>query len=223
MSLSRAVWHGRMAKSSAGSYTAGVDGGGGVCMRLLLAAAFAMVPNTLFAQKEDPDANPEGYWNRGWNCGQAAESYSVTIVVEDAAAVFEKVDAAMLRAGAATQRANMSIYRSHPNTESGRQVQYSMPLKAGEKAAKTVWDFGELTNYSVSRHKAEDSIKAIDERIKLVQDELSDRVLDRLPAARYFLKSKLSGLRQIRASCESGIGRSTVLVNIQPKAKPGNP
>lgn len=192
-------------------------------MGALLATFVAAVLGTASAQSNDPETNPEGYWNRGWNCGQAAESFSVTIQVDDAAAALLKIDALMVAAGAPSQLAAMTQYGHFQNGSAVRQAQYSLPLKAGEKTVKKVWDFGDLTNYSVGRHKTEDSVRGIDERIKLLEKELSTQEVERLPAARYFLKSRLAGLRQNRASCESGQDRSTVMVTIQEKQKPAKP
>lgn len=192
-------------------------------MGVLLATFVATFLGTASAQPADPETNPEGYWNRGWNCGQSAESYSVTIQVDDASAALLKIDALMVSAGAPSQLAAMTQYGRFQNGSAVRQAQYSLPLKAGEKTAKKVWDFGDLTNYAVGRHKTDDSIRGIDERIKLLEKELSAQEVESLPAARYFLKSRLAGLRQNRASCEGGQDRSSVAVTIQEKPKAAKP
>lgn len=193
-------------------------------MKLLLATV--MIGVSAFAsrlappQSSDPDANPEGYWNMGWNCGQSAESYSVTIVADDPATAFSKVDAVMVAAGAPSQTASVHHYGRQQNGEGARQAHYTLPLKAGEKAAKKVWEMGELTNYSVSRQNIPEMVRAIDERIDALSTELADEAIDRMPAARYFLKSRQGGLRETRAACLRGADQSIVMVAIHHKPKP---
>ena len=199
-------------------------------MKLVLSAALALVPAPVFAfmsapvvaQPSDPDANPEAYWGRGWNCGQAAENYNVTIAVDDPAAAFSLVDAAIVAAGGRNQGGfGEAYFRSGGDDDRRpRQAQYLLPLKAGEKAAKKIWDFGELTSYSVNRQDPADSLKGIDERIGLLDKELKEPGIDRMPAARYFLKSRLTGLRQAKEGCLKGAGLSAIIVAIQPKPQP---
>jgi len=193
-------------------------------MKLLLAIVLVVAPSyasRLASPKPaDPDENPEGYWNTGWNCGQSAESYSVTISVVDPVAAFSKVDAAMVAAGAPSQMASILRYGRDQNGEGVRQAHYMLPLKAGEKAAKKIWEVGELTNYSVSRQDIPEMVKAIDERIDALSKELSDAAIDRMPAARHFLKSRQGGLRETRIACLRGADQSSVMVAVQPKLQP---
>lgn len=189
-------------------------------MRIVLAGLVFLAGPGAAQQGGDPDANPEVYWSRGWNCGQSAENYQVTITVDNPGEAFLKVDAVMTGAGAITQSANYSGYQENGSM---RQMQYSLPIKAGEKAAKKVWELGELTSYSVNRVKTDDSIRAIDERVRVLEKELADPAVEKLSAARYFLKTKLASLRQAKESCVRGADRASLTVGLQPKAKPARP
>lgn len=188
-------------------------------MSVIVWAVLATLSVPSFAQPADPETNPEAYWNRGWNCGQSAANFNVAIQAEDAEAAFLKVDAAMVAMGAASQAGSngMSIRYSGGEQIQARHLQYSLPVKAGEKAAKKVWDYGELVSYSVNHVKPEELAVGIKERISRLEKELEDDALARLPSARYFLKSKLSSMRQVLAQCERGVDRASLTVSIQPK------
>ena len=43
------------------------------------AAVLAVLAGTAAAAPTEAESNPKAYWNRGWNCGQAAEQFNVTL------------------------------------------------------------------------------------------------------------------------------------------------
>lgn len=167
-------------------------------------------------------ANPEGYWNKSFSCAGSAEHYEMTLVVEDAPAAAAKVHSVMTAAGGtnANGGTSASINSFGYDNLRGNTFQYFVPLKVGEKSAKKLWDLGELMNYSVRRQAPEDAVKAIDERIAAVEEELevTESIGEKIPTARYFLKSRLSSLRQQRGTCENGANRSIISVSVMTRS-----
>ncbi len=164
--------------------------------------------------------NPEQYWNRGFGCSQTAENYNVTLRVAEVDATAAKIDALMTAAGAPTQMGmnHQMYYGGAGGQQRGRQMNYSVPMKAAEKLAKKLMDMGELMNYSLNRQSNPDSLKHIEERIAVLEGELANAsALAKMPSAAYFLRSRLNGLKQSREVCLAGVSRSSISVNLQPK------
>ncbi len=161
--------------------------------------------------------NPESYWNRGYGCSSSAENYNVTLRVGDVDAMATKIDTMMTAAGAPSQMGTNNNY-FNGNQQRGRQMNYSVPVKSADKLAKKLMDMGELLNYSLNRQNNGDNLKLIEERIAVLEVELAnENALEKMPAAAYFLKSRLTSLKQNRESCVAGTSRSSVSVNLQAK------
>ncbi len=171
--------------------------------------------------------NPEAYWNRGYGCSQAAENYNITLKVDDIDVMAGKVDAVMTAAGAPSQLGNNST--GSMNDGSGtvryRQMNYSLPSKAAEKLTKKLMDMGELINYSLNRQNATDTVKQLEERILALEGELKENegLLLKMPAAAYFLRSKLNSLKQTRESCLAGVSKSAISISLRGKPAGAKP
>ncbi len=193
-------------------------------MRFLLTAFLFSLAHASQAQvvaKTVMKDNPESYWNRGFGCSSSAENYNVTLRVGDVDTMAAKIDTIMTAAGAPSQMGTNNNYYNG-NQQRGRQMSYSVPLKSADKLAKKLMDMGELLNYSLSRQNNGDNLKLIEERIAVLEAELANgSALEKLPSAAYFLKSRLTSLKQSREGCVAGVSRSSVSVNLQ--AKPAEP
>lgn len=164
--------------------------------------------------------NPEQYWNRGFGCSQTAENYNMTLRVEEVDAAAAKIDAQMTAAGAPSQLGinNQMYYGGAGGQQRGRQMNYSVPIKAADKLAKKLLDMGELMNYSMNRQNSGDSLKQLEERIAVLEGELANAAaLAKMPSAAYFLRSRMNQLKQNREMCLAGATRSMISVNLQPK------
>ena len=161
--------------------------------------------------------NPELYWNRGTACSSNAENYNVTLRVDDVDAMAARIDTIMTAAGAPSQMgSNNNYYRN--NQQRSRQMNYSVPMKAADKLAKRLMDMGELLSYSLNRQNNGDNLKQMQERIAVLEGELANAsALEKMPAAAYFLKSRLTSLKQSRDVCIAGASRSSLLVVLQGK------
>ena len=83
---------------------------------------------------------------------------------------------------------------------------------------------GELLNYSVNRQNNGDNLKQMDERIAVLEGELvNTSALEKMPAAAYFLRSKLTSFKQSREACVVGASKSSISVNLQSKPVEAKP
>jgi hypothetical protein len=161
--------------------------------------------------------NPEAYWNRGYGCSGSAENYNVTLRVGDVDSMAAKIDAIMTAAGAPSQMGNNNYYGGYQQ-QRARQMGYSVPAKAADKLAKKLTDMGELMNYSMNRQSSGDTLKLIEERIAVLDSELSNTAaLAKMPSATYFLQSRLNSLKQAREVCAASSSKSSISVNLQAK------
>jgi len=195
-------------------------------MRLLMTAL--LVGAAIAARAQMPKVtlkdNPEAYWNRGFGCSGNAESYNVTLRVSDVDAMAGKVDGMMTEAGAPSQLGNNAYYYNGGGQARARQMNYSVPAKAAEKLAKKLTDMGELMNYSMNRQNGADALKQIEERIAVLEGELSNAAaLEKMPSAAYFLRSRLTSLKQSREVCMAAGSRSSISVNLQPEPAEAKP
>jgi hypothetical protein len=194
---------------------------------LLLAAALAPLAS---AQRygdrfsdASPTNNPEAYWNRGFACSQSAESYNVSLRVDDVDEAATKIDSLMIAAGGTTTSGNTYYNGGQDGAQvRNRQMTYTVPSKNAERTAKRLMDAGELVNYSLNRQNNGDTLRQINERIKVLEDELKSGAdaLKSMPAATYFLRSRLSSLRQSQAACGQGTAKSGISIMLQGKPAP---
>lgn len=169
--------------------------------------------------------NPEAYWNRGFGCSQTADNYSIVLRVAEVEPVASKIDAVMTAAGAPSQMGtNNNTYNGRGDQQRGRQMNYSVPMKAADKLAKKLMDMGELMNYSMNRQNSGDSLAQIRERIAVLEAELANvEALAKMPSAAYFLRARLNTLKQNRDSCLTSVSRSSISVSLQPKPVEAKP
>lgn len=188
-------------------------------MRLLMTALLSTLALAAHAQRMGPkitaQEHPDAYWNRGFGCSQTADSYNVTLRVGDVDAMAARIDAFMTDAGAPSQMGTNNNFYSG-GAQRGRQLNYSVPIKAADKLAKKLMDMGELINYSLNRNQSGDSLAQIEERIAVLEGELKNGdALAKLPSAAHFLNAKLKSLKQSREVCLAGATRSSISVNLQ--------
>lgn len=189
-------------------------------MSSLVAFVLALGVSSASAQpgyQPSPKDNPEAYWSRGFGCSPNSESYNISIRVPDIDAAVQKIDAMMTTAGAPSQLGqNNGYYNS--NNQRGRQISYSMPTKNAEKLSKRLIDFGELLNYSFNRQNPGDAQKQIEERIAIIEGELANAdAMAKLPTAAYFLRSRLTGLKQMRETCLAAGAKTSFSVYLTQK------
>ncbi|UPT73674.1 MAG: hypothetical protein M0D55_17750 [Elusimicrobiota bacterium] len=185
---------------------------------IMLAALIVFAPNAgAQTPKINAKDNPEAYWSRGYGCSQTAENYNVGIRVDDVDAMTAKIDVMMTAAGAPSQ---VGMGNSYMGGVQGRmrQLNYSVPAKGAEKLAKKLLEMGELVSYALNRQHSGDSQKQIEERIAVLEGELANKSeLEKMPAARYLLTSKLASLKQHRDICVAGASKSSISINLQSK------
>ena len=166
------------------------------------------------------ESNPDAYWGRGFGCSQAAENYQISLEVADLEAGGGKAESLALAAGAASRN---SMHDGNTQTGDGvnrryRQVGYIMPAKSAEKVAKKLLEVGDLTNYQLNKQGAD--VKPLNERIDILEKELSENqaALERMPAAKYFITSRLKSLKQALATCEAGASKASITLTLMEKA-----
>lgn len=198
-------------------------------MAFLVAAILLSVSIAAHAQPTrtaiSANDNPEAYWNRGFSCSQTADNYSLTLRVNEVDPVASKVDAVMTAAGAPSQiGTNYNAYFGGGGQQRGRQLNYSVPMKAADKLAKKLMEMGELMNYSMNRQNSGDALAQIEERIVVLEAELANvGSLAKMPSAAYFLRTRLNGLKQNRDVCLAGASRSSISVSLQLKPAEAKP
>jgi hypothetical protein len=162
-------------------------------------------------------ADGDNYWNRGFGMAQAAETHNVTLRVKSIDEMISKVDALMSAAGGTGYGSGNTYTNNHNGSaQKYRQMSYTLPLKAAEKAAKKAFDLGELMNYSMNRNQG-DMKKQVDERVAQLEKELGENkaALEKMPAAKYFLSSKLEQLKKVQESYETSASKGMVTVTLQ--------
>lgn len=162
-------------------------------------------------------ADGDNYWNRGFSTAQAAESHQVTVRVKNIDEMIAKVDALMSASGGSGHGAGNTYTNNYGGgTQRYRQMSYLLPLKAAEKAAKKSFDLGELVSYSMTRTQ-EDQRKQVDERVSQLKAELDEnkKALEKMPAAKYFLTSKLDQLKKVQESYEASASKGMVSITLQ--------
>lgn len=170
----------------------------------------------------DDESNPQAYWGRGFGCSSAAENFQISLEVGDLDAAAAKAESAAAAGGAPPR---MSMHDG--NTQDGygalrryRQINYLMPLKTADKVAKKLMEIGELSNYQLNRQGAD--LKPLSERIAILAKELSENAaaLERMPAAKYFLTSRLNEFKQSLSCSEQGASKAAI--NLTLMGKPGD-
>lgn len=167
--------------------------------------------------------SPESKWGENPSCGQFAEQYTVVLNVDDIDGAFNRVEAAMRSAGAVSRQltGGQAVGNPGEGPVRTRGGNYFLPAKAAERAAKKVEGFGELSRYGVARNNSGKKKKELEERIDLIEGELSANAaaLAKMPIAHFLLSTKADSLRQARAACERGASHSAVNVVLQAKPK----
>lgn len=191
-------------------------------MMVFLSLLLAVAPE-VWARKvafpADAESNPEGYWGRGFGCGQAAENYQISLEVGDLEAATSKAETLAVAAGAPSRN---SMHDGTSNYGDGRnrryrQIGYLLPAKAADKVAKKLMDVGDLTTYQLNRQAGQTD--GIQERVAALETELSENkaVLERMPAATYFLTSRLKSLKQTLSACEQGASKASITLTLMEK------
>lgn len=169
----------------------------------------------------DVASNPEGYWGRGFGCGQAAENYQISVEVPDLEAAAAKAETLAIAAGAPSRNSMHDGNSSHGDGRARRyrQIGYLLPAKAADKVAKKLMDVGELTNYQLNKQAGQKD--GIEERVALLEKELSENkaALERMPAATHFLTSRLKSLKQTLSACEQGVSKASITLTLMEKSE----
>lgn len=165
------------------------------------------------------ESNPAAYWGRGFGCSQAAENYQISMEVGDLDAAAAKAESAAAAGGAPPR---MSMHDG--NTQDGygavrryRQINYLMSVKTADKVAKKLMEIGELSNYQLNKQGAD--LKPLSERIAILSKELSENAaaLERMPAAKHFLTSRLNEFKQSLSCSEQGASKAAVNLTLMGK------
>lgn len=189
-------------------------------MKPILALLIISTVGAAQARRISWDGGGDNYWNRGFGTTSAAETHNVTLRVKSIEAAFPKVEA-MMAASGGSMHGSGNTYTNNYNGSNlkYRQSSWLMPLKAAEKAAKKAFDLGELVNYSMNR-STNDQKAQVDERVAQLKSELSENkaTLEKMPAATYFLTSKLDQLKKVQESYETSASKGQVSVTLQEEA-----
>lgn len=190
-----------------------------VLLVLILAAGQNAFASRAYRGNAD-ESNPDSYWGRGFGCSQAAENYQISLEVADLDADGAKAEAVASAAGAPVRHSmnDGTTQTGNGVTRRYRQVSYIMPAKSAEKVAKKLMDVGELTNYQLNKQGGE--LKPLNERIEILEKELSENqaALERMPAAKYFVSSRLKSLKQALSTCEQGASKASINLTLMEKA-----
>lgn len=161
-------------------------------------------------------ANPDAFWGRTFECGDSAEHFELVVGVSNIQSAKARVDAIL----APVRRTDGSQGGYAVNFDDGKfrgtKIQSYVQIQSCERTVKTLLEMGELVSFSRKRGPVEGAIKSIDERVELLEWELTVGGVDlfKLPVARFFLTSKLAALRKTRAACELAAGRGKVSVSV---------
>lgn len=191
-------------------------------MKLILSLLLVSAATDVHARKVSWDGGGDNYWNRGFGTSAAAETHNVTLRVKSIEATILKVDALMAASGGSMHGSGNTYTNNYNGTNlKYRQSSWLLPLKAAEKVAKKVFDLGELVSYSMNR-SSNDQKTQVDERVAQLQSELSENktALEKMPAATYFLTSRLDQLKKVQESYEMSASKGQVSVTLQEEAKP---
>lgn len=190
-------------------------------MKLILALLLIAAAPDGHARKVSWDGGGDNYWNRGFGTTSAAETHNVTLRVKSIEASILKVDALMAANGGSMHGSGNSYTNNYNGSNlKYRQSSWLLPLKSAEKAAKKSFDLGELVSYSMNRNQ-NDQKAQVNERVVQLQSELSENkvALEKMPAATYFLTSRLDQLKKVLESYEMSASKGQVSVTLQEEAK----
>jgi hypothetical protein len=149
---------------------------------------------------------------------QAGDNYSVSLRADEVDALARQVDAVMLKSGATLTGDNRNGFNQSYNGESRRVIQlnYTLPSDSAEKAARKLLEMGELTSYSLNRQNNKEIQQQVQERIGILERELANNkaALTEMPAATYFLTTRLRSLQGSRDAYQRSASKSSISVQL---------
>lgn len=191
-------------------------------LSLLLAAVPAAAQYPVPAGLDGEDA----YWAREFHAGQPTQQYNVQLECADPDKTESAVrDAAEKAGGRLTNMSGGGGQRAlhwQGKPRRFKHLSYQFPAAKAEAAARRISELGRLKSYSYNGHGA-DALADVEERVAKLSRELKDNAaaLEKMPAARALLRSKLQRLEAARQGMESGRGQAMVTVMLQSKAEGG--
>jgi hypothetical protein len=169
----------------------------------------AFLLSLLAAAASAQDTFPPGYWERGYSTSENYAQYNVTLRVRDLARAEADVDRLMAKAGGTL---------SNLGGRSGRTktVSYSVPAKKADAASKSLFDVGELQQFSNYGGRVDSQAGEIDEKIKTLKGELAanSAALKRMPAATSLMNAQLNRLIQARTAIDNSLAKAVLHINL---------
>lgn len=182
----------------------------------LLPMAFASLA-VLQVSAADTRFSP-GYWEQGYATGNmSAVMINLTLKVDDLAKAESAVAKRLTKSGASLQSMNNNIgyFGGQQSPKRAvKNVSYTLESEPAERVARSLFDIGELQQYSTSQQAASAQLEEIRSKLKLVEEESAHHAegLKEAPIAAYLLDQLRTRLTASRDSYEAGLKRATITV-----------
>jgi hypothetical protein len=177
---------------------------------LLAAAAFAHADSSF----------PAGYWERSYY-GSNAQSETVTamLVVKNLVRAEAEIDRRITKAGGTltSMNGNANQYSNGQPQQKMKNVTYSIEAGKADAAARSVFEFGELQQFSDQKQpQISAQLDEIKKKLTQVDEEIAKNAesLKTMPIAAYFLNTQHDRLIQSRDSIESGMKKATITLTL---------
>lgn len=176
-----------------------------------------LVSLALGASAAETSGFPPGYWDRMYGMGTQSGSYTIVMQVDDIGKTEADIDRRMSKAGATLTSLNngYGFYNNRSNQHS-KMIVYAMDSGRAESAAKSLFNLGQLQQFTNQRQIENSQLDEIKQKIKQLNAEIEGNsdALKRMPIASYFLNAQLVRLSQARDSYETALKKMTINITL---------
>lgn len=179
-------------------------------MKIVLTACLLATAGALaFAES---GSYPDGYWDRQYGYAQQwSVMYNVSLKVQSPSSAREEAVRILEKAGA---RPAQGGFYGFQRPGQAVQISYLIPVDKAERAAKRLFDLGDLQQYTNQKMGMTAQLPEIQEKIEALQSEMKENTaaLERMPIARTIETSQLNRLAQARDATEASAGTAIISV-----------
>jgi hypothetical protein len=178
-------------------------------MRIAAFCLFAAAATRAFA---DPASFPDGYWDRQYGFSQQwSVIYSVSLKVQSPPDARAQAIKLLEKAGATPAQGG---YFGFSRPGQAAQFAYLIPIERAERAAKSLFDLGDLQQYTNQKIGSADQLPEIRDKISALESELRENsaALEHMPIAKTLETSLLGRLTQARDAAQASAGTALISV-----------